>query len=217
MTKTQKKVKKKTRKQRSIENKAAFAAKRKAEADARAEAKLKKKAIKKPAAKKPAAEKPAAEYSPVDPKPWPRAGDNKEFQAILDEAAPPVEPKKQTDEQKDQEERRLEIEDVAEWVTWPFTLWSQSQKLQPIVTPEEAIEIAKPLTRILNRHGVSDKIPPDLLDGMQVMGRTIPVIKRGSTMVKQERQKRVVAGQGKDAGPGRQAPQGAPPTKPKEV
>lgn len=217
MTKTKKKVKKKTRKQRSIENKAAFAAKRKAEAEARAEAKLKKKAIKKPAAKKPAAKKPAVEISDVDTKPWPRAGDNKEFQAILDEAAPPVEPKKQADEQKEQEERRLEIEDVAEWVTWPFTLWSQSQKLQPIITPEESVEIAKPLTRILNRHGVSEKIPPDLLDGMQVMGRAVPVIKRGSSMVQQERQKRAVAGPGKDAGPGPQAPQGAPQIKPKEV
>ena len=212
MTKTKKKVKKKTRKQRSIENKAAFAAKRKAEAEARAEAKQKKKAIKKPAAKKPVIEK-----STVETTPWPRAGDSEEFKAILDKSTPPVEPEQKADEQKEQEERRLEIEDVAEWVTWPFTLWSQSQKLQPIITPEESIEIAKPLTRILNRHGVSDKIPPDLLDGMQVMGRTMPVIKRGSSMVQQERHKRANAGPGKDAGQGRKVPQGAPQIKPNEV
>jgi len=207
-----KKTKKKKRKQRSAENKAAFAAKRKAEAEARAEAKAKR--TKKPAAKKP---KPAVEKSTVESVPWPRAGDNKEFQAILDEAVPPVEPKERADESREPEERRLEVEDVAEWVTWPFTLWSQSQKIPPIITPEESIEIAKPLTRILNRHGLSDRIPPDLLDGMQVMGRTIPVIKRGNVMIQQERHRRAEAGQGKDAGPGRQAPQGAPPTKPKEV
>ena len=209
---TKKKTKKKTRKQRSTENKAAWAAKRKAEAEARAEAKLKKKAIKKPAAKKPAIEK-----STVESVPWPRAGDNAEFQKILDEAVPPVEPKEPADESREPDERRLEVEDVAEWVTWPFTLWSQSQKLPPIIQPEESIEIAKPLTRILNRHGLSDRIPPDLLDGMQIMGRTIPVIKRGNVMVQQERHRRAEAGQGTDAGPGHQAPQGAPPTKPKEV
>ena len=224
---TAKKTKKKTRKQRSAENKAAWAEKRKAEAEARAEAKLKKKAIKKPAAKKPAAEKPAAEkpavekpaveYSPVEPKPWPRAGDNKEFQAILDEAAPPLEPKDSADESKEPEERRLEIADVAEWVTWPFTLWAQSQKLQPIIQPEEALEIAQPLTRILNRHGASDKIQPDLLDGMQVIGRTIPVVKRGNAMIQLERQKRAAAGPGKETAKGITAPQGAPPHKPKSV
>ena len=217
MAKKKAKKKTKTRKQRSIENKAAFAAKRKAEAEARAEAKLKKPATKKPAAKKPAAEKPAAEYSTVESKPWPRAGDNKEFQAILDEAVPPVESKDRTDESKEPEERRLEIEDVAEWVTWPFTLWAQSQKLQPIIQPEESIEIAKPLTRILNRHGISDRIPPDLLDGMQVIGRTIPVVKRGNAMVQLERQRRTEAGPGKEAAKGIKSPQGAPAHKPESV
>lgn len=226
-----KKVKKKTKKQKSNKNKAAWAAKRKADAAARAaaraEAKLKKKAIEKPAADKPlfgsqlfggqqpATEKPLVEYSPVEPKPWPRAGDNKEFQAILDEAVPPIEPK--LDESKEPDERRLEIEDVAEWVTWPFSLWSQSQKLQPIIQSDEALEIAKPLTRILNRHGVSDRIPPDLLDGMQVIGRTIPVVKRGNVMIELERQRRAKAGPGTEAVKGNRSPQGAPPTEPKEV
>lgn len=174
-------------------------------------------AAEKPAAEKPAAEKPAVEYSPVEPKPWPRAGENKEFQAILDEAVPPVEPKDLSDKSKESEERRLEVEDVAEWVTWPFTLWSQSQKLQPIIQPEESLEIAKPLTRILNRHGASDRIPPDLLDGMQVVGRTIPVVKRGNAMIQLERQRRAKAGPGTEAVKGIKSPQGAPQTKPKEV
>ena len=175
----------------------------------------KKKAIKKPAVEKPAIEKPAIEKSDVETTPWPRAGDNKEFEEILGAKPPAIKP--QAGEPKEPEKPGLKIEDVAEWVSWPFQLWSTSQHLPAIIKPGEAIEIAEPLTRILNRHGVQEKIPPDVLDGFQVAGRTLPVIQRGNELVKLERQRRAKAGQGKDAGPGRQAPQGAPASKPREL
>ena len=111
----------------------------------------------------------------------------------------------------------LKTSDVAEWVTWPFQLWSTSQNLPPIIKPNEAIEIAEPLTRILNRHNVSEKIPPDVIDGLQFAGRTIPVIKRGSVMVKLERERRAHAEPGGQPAPTSSVPQGAPTTKPIEV
>lgn len=175
----------------------------------------KKKAIKKQAAEKPTAEKPIIEKSDVETKPWPRAGDNKEFEEILGKEPDPTEPR--TDEPKGLEDVGLKTKDVAEWVKWPFQVWSTSQDLPPIIKPNEAIEIAEPLTRILNRHGLGEKIPPDVIDGMQVAARTIPVIKHGNDIVKLERKRRAKAGQGTEAGPGRQAPQGAPLSKPKEI
>jgi len=175
----------------------------------------KKKAIKKPAVEKPAIEKPAIEKSDVETTPWPRAVDNKKFEEILGKEPDQTEPR--PDEPKQPEEPGLKINDVAEWVKWPFQIWSTSQDLPPIIKPAESLEIAEPLTRILNRHGVGEKIPPDVIDGMQVAARTIPVIKHGNDIVKLERQRRAKAGQGKEARPGRQAPQGAPASKPKEV
>jgi len=169
---------------------------------------------KKKAIKKPAAEKPAIETPDVETTPWPRAGDNKEFEEILGAEQPEI--KTRPGEPRGPEEPGLKTEDVAEWVKWPFQLWSTSQNLRAIIKEDEALEIAEPLTRILNRHGVQEKIPPDILDGFQVAGRTLPVIKRGNDMVKLERQRRAKAGQGTEAGPGRQAPQGAPATKPME-
>lgn len=175
----------------------------------------KKKAIKKQAVEKPAIEKPAIEKPDIEPTPWPRAGDNKEFEEILGKEPDLTEP--EAGEPKRPEELGLKINDVAEWVKWPFQIWSTSQDLPPIIKPNEALEIAEPLTRILNRHGVGDKIPPDVVDGMLVVGRTFPVIKRGNDVVKLERQRRAKAGPGSKTGPIGQAPQGAPSTKPKEI
>lgn len=184
----------------------------------------KKKSAKKKPAKKPAAPpappaaQPAIEKSDVETKPWPRAGDNKEFEEILtdfngDHSHPPKAETAETEEP----EIALKTSDVAEWVKWPFQLWSTSQHMPPIIQPNEAIEIAEPLTRILNRHGVSEKIPPDVIDGMQVVGRTIPVFNRGSAMVKLERERRAHAEPGGQPAPTSSTPQGAPATQPKEV
>jgi len=206
--------KKSKRKLRSEKNKREFAEKRKLAK----KKSVKKKSAKKPAAEKPAAEKPAIEKSDVETKPWPRAGDNKEFEEILTDfhESHSHPPKAETAESKEPE-IALKTTDVAEWVKWPFQLWSTSQSLPPIILPNEALEVAEPLTRILNRHGVSERIPPDVLDGMQVVGRLVPVIKRGNDIVKSERKRRAKAGQGDKTMPGTKTPQGAPQGKPKEI
>lgn len=209
--KKKKKKKKGTRAERSAENKRKWAEKRKADALARKKAK----------AAKAAAEKPAIETPAVDTTPHPRAGDNKEFRDILDpERRGPLESepgKPGAGESQEPEKPTLRIEDVAEWVKWPFELWSTSQSLPPIIEPAEALEIAEPLTRILNRHGVGEQIPPDVLDVMQIIGRTLPIVKRGNDMVKAERMRRAKVGQSTEAGKGRPAPQGAPSSKPVEL
>jgi len=181
--------------------------------------KIKERAAAKQAAEKQAAERPAIEKSDVTTTPWPRAGENKEFEEILSESVPVQTPAQAAKIIKDRadEQAGLKVEDVAEWVKWPFQLWSTSQSLPPIIQPNEAREIAEPLTRIVNRHGVGEKIPPDVIDGMQVVARTLPVVKRGNDLVKSERTKRAKAGQGTEARHGGQAPQGAPQTKPQSV
>lgn len=176
-----------------------------------------KKKKRKKSAKKKVAEKPAIEQAADETQTWPRAGDNKEFESILQKGELDQPEKPQAEEPKEPGEVGLKTSDVAEWVKWPFQLWASTQDLPPIIKDDEAIEIAVPLARIMNRHGVSDAIPPDLIDGLQVVGRTIPVIKRGSSFVTLERQRRAKAGQGKAAGQGGPAPQGAPVSKPKEV
>lgn len=204
------KKKKRKRSERSAENKRKWAEKRAAEAEAKKTTK-KKKVI-----KKQTAEKPTIEKSKVETTPWPKAGDNKEFEEILGKIEP-IEHKAQAGESKEPEEAALKVSDVAEWVKWPFSLWSTSQDLPPIIKPDEALEIAEPLTRIMNRHGVSNYIPPDVIDGMQVVGRTIPVVKHGNDLVKLARERRAKAGQGTSVAPSPSSPQGAVQTKPIEV
>lgn len=199
MTAVKKKKKKRKRSERSKENKRKWAEKRAAQTEAR-------KASKK-------IKKPAVEKSEVETKPWPRAGDNKEFEDLLGQAQP-VQPQASAAESKEPEIAVLKTSDVAEWVKWPFQLWSTSQNLPEIIKPAEATEIAEPLTRVLNRHGISQRIPPDVIDGMQIFGRTVPVVKRGNDMVRAERQRRSKAGPGKTVS---QAPQGAKATKPIEI
>jgi len=174
-----------------------------------------KKKAKKQAAKKQAAKKPAIEKPDVESTPWPRAGDNKEFEEILGKDEP-AKPKARTADSKEPESALITTKDVAEWIKWPFQVWSTSQGLPVIIKPEEALEIAEPLTRILNRYGLAEIIPPDVFDGMQVVGRTVPVIKRGNDFVRTERTRRATADN-----PGRKVtmnptPQGAPQTKPVE-
>jgi hypothetical protein len=178
----------------------------------------KRKRPKKKQAKKPA--KPPIEKPEIETTPWPRAGDNKEFEEILAAEQPEIKPQAQAAEPGAPEETILNVKDVAEWVKWPFALWSTTQGLPAIIRENEALEIADPLTRIMNRHGVGGVIPPDVVDGLQIAGRTLPVIKRGHDMVQLERQRRTKAGQAKDGtgsqGSNKPAPQGAPAGKPIE-
>lgn len=208
--------KKKTRKERSAENKAKWAEKRAAEKLDRDKKKAaKKKVIKKRVLKKAAPKRPAIETPEVQPTPWPRAGDNKEFKELLgDEPEQPAGAKGRAEESAAPEPGGLMKEDVAEWVNWPFELWSTSQSIAPIIQPDEALKIAEPLTCILNRHGITRFIPPDLLDGMKVVARSVPVVKRGHSMVKAERTRRANVGPSKEARARTPAPQGAPPTEP---
>lgn len=209
--------KKMTRRERSAENKRLWAEQQEAKKQERARLKAKKKKVrKKKKTKKKAAKRAAIETPAVETQPYPRAGDNEEFLNIIDpkREGPLETPAKSAIEEPGKPV--LKVEDVAEWVKWPFDLWSTSQKLPTIIRPDESLEIAEPLTRILNRHGVAESVPPDVLDGMQVIARTLPVIKRGNDCVKTERGRRAKVGQSTEAGKGRPAPQGAPPTKPVE-
>lgn len=206
------KKKKLKRSERSAENKRKWAEKREREATERKA--TKKQAAKKKSVKKQSVKKPAIEESKVQTTPWPQAGKNEEFEDILNQVEP-VQPKAGSAESKEPDEAVLKASDVAEWVKWPFQLWSTSQDLPPIIKPAEALEIAEPLTRILNRHGVSKYIPPDVIDGMQVVGRTVPVVKHGNDFVKLARKRREA--QSKSPVTAKPTPQGAAASKPIEV
>lgn len=170
-------------------------------------------------------ERPAVEKPDIEPIPYPRAGDNPEFQAFIAQA------QAQADRSSDRRDRGptptpdqlLRVEDVAEWCAWPFMLWAHNQDLATLkLTDAEAHDLAEPLTSILNRHGVADLVPPDLLDGLKFAARATPVMTDRFGQIKQERQKRGGDGapQGRNAGgvKGVTPPvQGAPPTAPKEV
>lgn len=147
--------------------------------------------------------------------PYPRAGDNKEFERLLGEAMPPK-PESAQEKAEPSVEGELQVADVAEWVSYPFFVWAESQKLPQLkINDKEACSVAEPLTRILNRHNVGKVIPPDVLDGLQVVGRVTPLMKQRFDKIKAERiRRRSEAGQG---GPAPKAPQGAPPAKPVEV
>jgi len=167
--------------------------------------------------KKKTAKRPAVERPQVETTPHPRAGDNEAFKEFIDPDRESVLEQAEADKSKETGKVILGIEDVAEWVKWPFDLWSTSQGLAPIIKEKEALEIAEPLTRILNRHGVGEQVPPDVLDIMQLIGRAVPVVKRGTDMVKQERKRRAAGGEGKAARKGPPTPQGAPVTEPIEA
>lgn len=167
----------------------------------------------KPRKKKPEAKVTRPEKETV-PKvtPYPRASENKEFEKVLQE----VVPEQPAEKAEGPGDGQLQVDDVAEWVSYPFFLWAETQKMSQLkITEKEAHSVAEPLTRILNRHNVGQVIPPDVLDGLQTVGRVTPLMKRRFDLIKAERsRRRSEAGQG---GPALSAPQGAPATKPVEV
>jgi len=151
--------------------------------------------------------------------PYPRAGENKEFEQVLQEAIPKQPGQAKTAEKPEGPGNgQLQVDDVAEWVSYPFLVWAETQKISQLkITEKEAQSVAEPLTRILNRHNVGDLIPPDVLDGMQALGRVTPLMKNRFDMIKAERiRRRSGSGQGGPA-PTAKSAQGAPATKPVEA
>lgn len=69
----------------------------------------------------------------------------------------------------------------------------------------------------MNRHGVSDYIPPDVLDGLQAVGRLAPIMKKRLDLVKMDRNRRKKAGQTRTQGHGGPVPQGSNESKTVEV
>ena len=175
-----------------------------------------KKTIKKPA--------PPADQKPPIPEvtPYPKAGDNPAFEGKLDkledfhsEGRPAPGP-----------DNILFPHDIAEYVSWPFLFWAQSQKLDRLKLKDaEALEIAEPLCRILNRHDVGSLIPPDWLDGLQVIGRAVPAVVKRHDIVIEERERRAEQGGPAQPAPGprKETParskvkQGAPFREPEKV
>ncbi|KPK75266.1 MAG: hypothetical protein AMJ79_11810 [Phycisphaerae bacterium SM23_30] len=123
---------------------------------------------------------------------YPRAGDNPDFEGLLDRMD--LDEKKSATISRTQAgpgDNLLDEKDVAEWIAWPFLTWAQYNKLADLkLTNEEALSVAQPLTNILNRHGVGELIPPDLLDGLKIVGRVTPIMQQRFDLIKAERAKR---------------------------
>lgn len=174
-------------------------------------------------------DKPAVEKSDVKITPYPRTGDNKEFEAVLDEVG--LEPKPSPASKSATPEKPagpaagdeiLTVEDVAEWVAWPFMLWAQSNSLGGLaLSAKEAKSVAEPLTSILNRHGASRVFPPDMIDGLKAGARLTPIMGDRFEAIKRERARRAAGGRPDmskaTVSPGGNVPQGGQATKPKEV
>lgn len=175
--------------------------------------------------------RPFIEKSDVKITPYPRTGNNKKFEDILDrnlgEEKEPAS-KQQAAKPKPPDgpaltPEILEVADVAEWVAWPFMFWAQINSMPTLrLLPQEATSLAEPLTSILNRHGATRVLPPDAIDGLKVSARLTPIMADRFRGIQTERAKRAKAG---GVTPSRPAPgpvrmeypQGGQPTKPKEV
>lgn len=214
--------------------------KRRPKADTKAAAKQRSDAAKKAAttraklkaekAAKLQAERPPVEKSDVQMTPYPRAGDNPEFQAFINEAKAQAD---RQDDRRDPGQRQapgelLQVKDVAEWCAWPFMVWAQSQNIKTLMlTDAEANDLAEPLTNILNRHGVADIVSPDVLDALKFAARATPVMTDRFGQIKRERQKRAGKGVPENQGGGDKGvsppaqgasiPQGTTLHQPKEV
>lgn len=116
-----------------------------------------------------------------------QAGDNPEFEAKLEQLAP----EKQDQPAEVPIDLLLSIDDVKEWVHWPFTSWAQFNHLADLkLNDDEAKSLAGPLTNILNRHGIGEVIPPDMLDGLKIAGRLSPIMIERFKIIRAERKKR---------------------------
>jgi len=179
---------------------------------------------------KAAAMKPAIERPDVKVTPYPRAGDDPAFQAVLDRAAASAEQAKaertQQQEQSagpEEPEQLLSESDVREWVAWPFMLWAQANGMESLLlSAREAESLAEPLTSILNRHGVGSVLPPDAVDALRLGARITPVMAERFSQIKHERQKRAGHGgprnpeRGTEHGGAARPVQGAAISEPKE-
>lgn len=175
------------------------------------------------------ATKPDIEKSPVKITPYPRTGDNPEFEDVLDNVG--LEPKSSPASKPAASAKPagpasgdeiLTVMDVAEWVAWPFILWGQSNKLPSLfLSSKEAKSVAEPLTSILNRHGATRVLPPDVVDGMKAAARLTPIMGDRVAAIKTERERRAAGGEAeakRSYVPGHsEMPQGGQATKPKEV
>ncbi|KKN30919.1 hypothetical protein LCGC14_0829100 [marine sediment metagenome] len=176
----------------------------------------------------------AVEKSPVTVTPYPRAGDNPEFEGVLDrvalekESSPASKPATMPATQSQPDKPAvggeiLSIADVAEWVAWPFMLWAQMNDLASLaLSTKEAKSVAEPLTSILNRHGASRVLPPDVVDGLKASARLTPILGDRFEAIKKEKDRRANAGEPTPtnvaSGPvGKKVDQGAAATKPREV
>jgi len=156
------------------------------------DSKPRKKKRKPPAKKTPAESQPIKQSAPTV-KDYPKAGDNPEFVGLLDRMD--LDEKKAPAGQPAPGESMLSEKDIAEWVALPFLTWAQYNHLSSLkLTESEAQSVAQPLTNILNRHGVGELIPPDMLDALKLIGRTTPIMQKRFDIIKTERQKN--AGQG---------------------
>ena len=176
--------------------------------------------------------KPLTERPDVKVTPYPRTGDNADFEGVLDRVGLEAQKPKQKEPGKEPAPAEgteiLTVADVAEWVGWPFLLWSQANELPGLaLTPKEAQSLAEPVTAILNRHGTGRVIPPDYVDALRAGARLTPIMGDRLHRIKKERQRRAAAGgDNHDAKPFVKKPgdngsvkvqQGATATKPKEV
>lgn len=170
--------------------------------------------------------KPDIERPDVKVTPYPRTGNNKGFEAVLDEVGvergPSPESKPATAPGPATGDEILSVADVAEWVAWPFMLWAQSNDLPGLaISSEDAISVAGPLTSILNRHGASRVLPPDVIDGLKAGARLTPIMGDRVAAIKTERARRAAGGgDSHDPTPfvkAQRSTQGGQATKPKEV
>lgn len=174
--------------------------------------------------------KPDIEKSDVKITPYPSTGDNKEFEKILDGVGVEKEPASKPPAAKPKPpdgpaagDEMLTVEDVAEWVAWPFMFWALMNKLPDLgLSSKDARSVAEPLTSILNRHGVTKVISPDIVDGMKATARLTPIMGDRVYAIKKERARRAAAGGRSPSSPAPRQPtieypQGGQATKPKEV
>jgi len=177
------------------------------------------------------AEKSPIEKSDVKVTPYPRTGDNADFEGILDRVGLEAQKQEQREPGKEPAPAKgteiLTVADVAEWVGWPFLLWAQANELDSLtLSTKEALSVAEPVTAILNRHGTGRIIPPDYVDGLRAGARLTPILGDRFHRIKKERQRRAAAGGGDSLEPApfvkeRTGPvkvqQGATATKPKVI
>jgi len=125
--------------------------------------------------------------------PYPQAGDNPEFEGLLDIGGVKTD-SKPSESSGEPGDPLLQGNDVAEWIAWPFLFLAQRKKIPELkLNNDESRSVAEPLTRILNRHGVAEVVPPDYLDGLTVLARLTPILASRHEIIKQAERAKVDA------------------------